>query len=342
MNTCSNILTHGHWVNFSYNLPKNSDENSHFQNQLPLFDKNGSWSYSGVFLPGQNCYFKKYTQQDIKICLEKSKSKNNLSRPIYILGDSRARIIFRILATRWLGKTDVSDAKIHKDFSIGTANTLIFQFYWSEAFERIKISRKKKLESRIDRLLNDIEKRKESQSIPQLVIIGEQFLHTVEEVTKDRGENVTVSEVISFLDIGLLSLERKILPKLTSLLSNCTIIVLASEEPLKFKAPGHSPGFTSEDWQYCQDHFNRRLSNILSKYQNKVNTNQNKISLMTNNLKTAWSLDNKISLLPDGSHKLPGIFGKVYKKGDGPTSIIPDSLYVDSDLIYNYHCGQFG
>ena len=101
---------------------------------------------------------------------------------------------------------------------------------------------------------------------------------------------------------------------------------------MKFYFPEElRPGFTESDWISCQEYFNQRLEKLLQPYEN--------FAFMRNNLKTAWSADGEISLLPDGSHKLPGVFGRVYEK-DVPTMRISDSLFADSDMIFNYHCNR--
>ena len=373
--SCRNLLQTGRWGSFTYQKPSDKDllpeehqTNVEFtKSNAPLFSRNGTWAFSGQFQP-EFCNIFQYDKNTLQMCLKNNYSKNykptnknknsNLNpkfpvRPIFIIGDSRGRLIFRALAALSKGQRDLTDQKIHNDFSID-----YFNFYWSEGFTRVKIpndtKNKKIIEPGFPKMLRDLE-----ENCPQMIVIYEQILHTVVDTLKvnmNYSSKTTVSKydlVKPLIESGLKALENDILPKIFDYFDNAnnlarctsdvdnyktTVLVGSTEDALKFYQPENMFGndFGYNEWKKIQSYYNMRLAEVVRQFKFKSNQRL-KLQIMTNNQKTAYSPDRKISLLPDGSHKQSGIYGKKYK-GEKPASKIPDSLYFDAQMIYNFHC----
>lgn len=366
--SCKNLLQTGRWGNFTYQKPSEKDllpeehqTNVEFtKSNAPLFSRNGTWAFSGQFKP-DSCNIFQYDKNTLQTCLRNNYSKNYKPtnknsnskfpiRPIFIIGDSRGRLIFRALAALSKGQRDLTDQKIHNDFSID-----YFNFYWSEGFTRVKIPNDTKnnkiIEPGFPKMLHDLK-----ENCPQMIVIYEQILHTVVDTLKVNMNysSATVPKynlVKPLIETGLKTLENDILPKIfdyfddgenltkcTSNLDNykVTVLVGSTEDALKFYQPENMFGndFGTNEWKKIQRYYNMRLVEVIGQFKSNQRL---KLQLMTNNQKTAYSPDRKISLLPDGSHKQSGIYGKKYK-GEKPASKIPDSLYFDAQMIYNFHC----
>ena len=56
-----------------------------------------------------------------------------ISRPIYVIGDSRARLIYRSIVARITGQETLEDVKVHEDMSSDIVTPV--KYFWSQSFD---------------------------------------------------------------------------------------------------------------------------------------------------------------------------------------------------------------
>ena len=89
------MLKNGHWTNFwkAENISLEDVEmlpNGDSSLRLP----NGDWAYNGTFIP-DTCNLHYYEPEEIRECF--SPNGQNASDTILVIGDSRARLMWRVL-----------------------------------------------------------------------------------------------------------------------------------------------------------------------------------------------------------------------------------------------------
>ena len=96
-----------------------------------LFDtENGKWLYGGKFKP-DGCDLHIYQTPELQQCFTNSDS--DISRPIYVIGDSRARLIYRSIVARITGQETLEDVKVHEDMSSDIVTPV--KYFWSQSFD---------------------------------------------------------------------------------------------------------------------------------------------------------------------------------------------------------------
>lgn len=89
-------------------------------------------------------------------------------RPIYVIGDSRARLIYRVIGAKGLGQESLEDTKVHNDLSSDIGVPI--KYFWSQSFDGDH-----------DQVSHHVSMIREAMAKhAQMVIVGEQHLHPVE------------------------------------------------------------------------------------------------------------------------------------------------------------------
>lgn len=309
---CENMLTSGSWTNFKYTK---TDPEAHLS--LP----NGDWAYSGKFQPNF-CQLVDYKFHEIEKCL--MSETDNFGEPlsVHIIGDSRARLMYRVLSARMKGQISIEDVKVHDDMS-----NRPFSYHWSQSFNGKAVSEEKSEVSGFKNLFKIFtSKNPKWRKTPQLIIIYEQFLHPAMDhlfYPNKRDYNLIEEYFKESLD----HFRDSIIPALIHVITTnanergskslATIVVLASEGSNRV-----FEGWNDKLWLDLQNYYNTELRNI-------IKSNSKYIYYMDSNIKTAYG-PNGENLLADGTHKL--IKGAVQK--------LPPSLIADTDMILNLHCNE--
>ena len=190
------MLTKGHWIDFEMQ----KSVNDHL--------------YSGTFVP-DTCDLHKYTTEEIDTCIK----KQNYKKTVHIIGDSRARLIYRVLLARLRGDESVEDVKVHDNMA-----NLPFIYYWSQSFNGRPSAIETPEMSGFENMFMEIDH-------AQLVIIDEHFLHPSFDYFRSskKPENPSLStEVLKiYFKESVVHLDQKILPKFTT--EGVTVVVMASE-----------------------------------------------------------------------------------------------------------------
>ena len=309
--SCEAMLTTGKWENFQ------------FKNHNSL-STNGEWNYSGDFVPSYPCQIHHYNASELQTCLLlKNKEKWNLNPTIQIIGDSRARVLYRTLSARLHGQDSIEDVKVHDDLANAP-----FMYYWSQSFNG------KPIENYAGKPNNS---RHEMTSFPrllkegafgvkraQLVVISEHFLHPSTDLLEDPVNRKDYNLVKNYFEEMFQFFEEKILTRISSF--PATIIFMASEGSKK-----RYNGWSQKNWDDLQKFYNDRLYNMIEKtnIKNSSRAFNKRLFYMTINQFTGYG-PNKENLLPDMTHKMTK--GEIQK--------IPPSLMADTDVIFNLHCNR--
>ena len=141
--SCKSLLTSGSWKNFQINenpeynktatifhhIPKNFNlPNAYKQNSTFSFTYSGEigwqigWQIRGRSV-NDDCKIHRYKTSEIKKCFDDY-------HEIVIFGDSRSRVLYRVLQGRYDGVNKVTDYKDHHHITSPP-----FVFYWSVDFE---------------------------------------------------------------------------------------------------------------------------------------------------------------------------------------------------------------
>jgi len=67
----------------------------------------GNWLYGGKFKP-DGCDLHIYQTNELQQCF----TSEDITRPIYVIGDSRARLIYRSIVARITGQETLNDVKV--------------------------------------------------------------------------------------------------------------------------------------------------------------------------------------------------------------------------------------
>lgn len=108
--TCRSMLEGGHWKNWVW-------KRNHVDN----------WAFSGEFVP-DNCDLYAYKAPEMHRCLD------NYRQTVQIIGDSRARLLYRVLIAMYRGENSIEDVKVHTDM-----DNFPFAFYWSQTFNGMPV-----------------------------------------------------------------------------------------------------------------------------------------------------------------------------------------------------------
>lgn len=216
--TCKNPLAGGHWQNFKINHePGNFTKKVVMtRKNYPVRNQTYRYSYSGDFIvPG--CEIKNYNKTEIQSCFQ-PKSFNS-KRRIYLIGDSRTRVLFRVLSRRYRGGTRIMDTSTHNSLKDGP-----FYYIWSEHFAYTS-NQTRTLGIRSD----------------DFVIVGAHFLHPIynlyrhrddarlvmPELPEDKKRKVDMTLMNRFLEIDLDVFRVDTLPFLVE--TGARILVVSSE-----------------------------------------------------------------------------------------------------------------
>jgi len=298
---CKHMMVHGHWEQFFYPQSyyerlKKFEENG-LEGGAPhdqLIDDNGNWLYGGIFKPDV-CTLHQYTTDDIKSCLGMQ------ARPIYVIGDSRARLIYRVIGAKGLGQESLEDTKVHNDLSSDIGVPI--KYFWSQSFDGDH-----------DQVSHHVSMIHEAMGKhAQMIIVGEQHLHPV-EAAWDRNDR----DYQKIFYKALSHAYKEIFPLLNSFASEGnTVIVMAAENATRSYKGGEE---AQQFWTDSTNYYNEMLGTMLAKkFKN--------IKFMYNNMRTTRG-PNYEPLLPDNTHKLE----------KGGSQIIPPALSADLDTILNAHC----
>ena len=215
------MLTKGHWVNFEM---KNA-VNDHL--------------YSGTFVP-DTCDLHEYTTEEIDTCILKQHDK----KTVHIIGDSRARLIYRVLSARLRGDESVEDVKVHDNMA-----NLPFMYHWSQSFNGKAITAEKHERISQSGFIHEIsgfENMFMKAANAQLVIIDEHFLHPSFDYFRS-GENpgnpsLSTDVLKLYFKESVIYLDKNILPKFR--MKGVTVVVMASEGCNKT-----FPGWPKKYWE---------------------------------------------------------------------------------------------
>lgn len=296
--SCNRLLNSGNWKDFKFQPTEDGSLN------LP----SGDWCYSGRFQP-DSCDVHNYSSDEIEECLLKNSDGSLNENSVQIIGDSRARLIYRVLSARLHGAESIEDVKVHDDMANAP-----FIYYWSQSFHGKPVAKDKHEMSGFRRLLIEGTTTKKSQ----LVIISEHFLHPATDILHF-PKNRTRDHIYPYFQASLDFLRNDIVPVLLKMVNEnqATVVILASEGSRRYYA-----GFNQDKWDELQKFYNSEIKKIVAE-------NFGKIFYMSNNIKTSVGINGEI-LLPDGTHKII----------KGAVQTIPPSLLTDTSLILNLHCNR--
>ena len=297
-NTCNRLLHTGKWDNWSYNpAPDGNLANT----------ETGEWNYSGNYQP-DGCDLHHYTTEEIETCLLKRPDGTNSDLSVMIIGDSRARLLYRVLSARLHGQDSIEDVKVHDDMANAP-----FIYYWSQSFHGARVARNKQEMSTFRRMLMEVN----SKNKAQLIIINEHFLHPSTDIL-GFPKNRTWAHIEPYFITSLTHLKENIMPQLVTLseMEDVTIIINASEGSSRYYA-----GWSADKWVELQNMYNFEIQRLI--------IDNPRIFYMTNNIRTGVGPSGQ-NLLPDGTHKII--------KGESQT--VPPSLMADTDMILNVHCNR--
>ena len=296
-NSCNDMLNTGSWKDFTFQ--KQADGSLSLPN-------GAGWAYSGTFQP-DGCKVYDYDADMIQDCLLKNPDGSENENSVQIIGDSRARLIYRVLSARMHGSDSIEDVKVHDDMANAP-----FIYYWSQSFGGKAVSRQKHEMSGFRRLLIEGTTTKKSQ----FVIINEHFLHPSTDIL-GYPQNRTWDHVQPYFENSINFFKTEIIPTLERMTENdATIVVLATEGSQRYYA-----GWNQAKWDALQNFYNSEMQ--------KIAVEHPKIFYMSNNVKTSVGTDGEL-LLPDGTHKI--IKGEIQK--------IPPSLMSDINILLNLHCNR--
>ena len=130
---------------------------------------NGDWAYNGTFIP-DTCNLHYYEPEEIRECF--SPNGQNASDTILVIGDSRARLMWRVLNARYHGENGIEDVKIHDDLV-----NYPFLYYWSESFNGEPIVNQKDTKNELTAFEEKRSNLFEDMKTAQYIIIDEHFMH---------------------------------------------------------------------------------------------------------------------------------------------------------------------
>lgn len=110
-NSCETMLNTGSWLNFTTQAKSSN-----------------AWNFSGTFGPS-TCQIKKYSTEELQKCFLSNPVDFSRNRMVQIIGDSRSRLIYRVLSARLHGLDTIEDVKVHDDLANAP-----FMYYWSQSF----------------------------------------------------------------------------------------------------------------------------------------------------------------------------------------------------------------
>ena len=247
-----------------------------------------------------------YTKHQLHTCIQKF----GQNRTISVIGDRRARTLYRVMEARFRGVSTVHDVTI-RDVN----HNFPFSYYWSQSFHGRPVSTEKPEFSNFIKLGMDIQTRKD-----QLVIVDEQFLHPTNDMLSYKSNRTTVA-LIQYLETAIFYFDEFILKRILSKHPELTIVVLATEGSKRIYRD-----WNQNKWDQVRDFYNEHLEKVVSKYPS--------VFWMDNNMKTATGPEG-VSLLPDGANKMVANEGNEFF-----TEEIPASLVADVDMVFNLHCNS--
>ena len=177
-NTCNKMLVYGRWHNFKFYKKAQGEENY----RPTLYDKFGNIQYSGRFL-AEDCGVVDYSSELLRVCLE-STSESQFAKNIYIVGDSRSRLLYKILTARLKNETFIQDYKYHGDISDQSTN---IKYLWSTSFSGEKVLKKDQADG-----LKYLKEKVYMSSFerPEMIIVGEHFLHPAVDTGRFWGKSI--------------------------------------------------------------------------------------------------------------------------------------------------------
>ena len=340
--TCTLLLTQGSWKHFKMiTNPKTSPEYNptsivfqhdvNFTKMKNLYKSNETYdfTYSGDF-ENPNCKIHNYKTSEIKQCF-------NEYHEILMFGDSRTRVLFRVLRGRYDGLDLVTDYRDHREIDDPP-----FTFYWSVNFKitlHILFGTHVKNDQKIDELSKS--KLSGKSNGKRLVIIGEQlqwpqvdFLHGFNskgEPTRNCTQQGARSNIDPYLD------HAKTLIQQLDQFNDTEFLFMSAESRYDIQRMSESChiNWNTVDWDSLSKYYTDSIRNLLAHYKPK-----NGMLMETNRITMEKELDGGKSrqhLMTDGVHKMSF---DVARNPNFVPKKIPSSLAIDSDVVFNYFCNK--
>ena len=260
--------------------------------------------YSGEF-ENPNCRIHNYNTTEIRQCF-------NQYDEIIMFGDSRTRVLYRVLKGRYDGISQVVDYKMHKKLVEPP-----FTFYWSINFNQTV------------KTLSGYKNKLDGKS--RLVIVGEQLQWPQLDHLK-KIANCSQSTSRKNLKTHL-RYAKSLIQKLEEY-KNFEFLFVSAEsryDTMAGQKCACCAKWSAEDWDSLSKYYTENIRGFFEKFKPK-----NAMFMETNRITMEYEFDEgktRQHLMPDGVHKMNrGPHSK-------PTEFAP-SLKIDSEVVFNYFCNK--
>ena len=170
---CENILRSGKWVNFKTNGFERDGNVTHPYDwnypyhPWPFFRLWNQQNYSGKWKTGNDCKLEHFEAENS--CLK------NVS--VILMGDSRTRQLAHAISQFIKGESTYLDHKLETDHVFYDDNSTKVSYIWSKTFDR---------NSSMDFGFDELKKQVDRNKMKKLVLIGEQILHPIEILIRNK------------------------------------------------------------------------------------------------------------------------------------------------------------